>query len=114
MRAIARKLQRKLKPSDKVERCGLVLKGGKVPEVANEHFDPARGFKIAAQVLIQNEDRMIGTWHTHPGQSAAFSQDDYQGFCNWPGLTHFIVGADGIRAYEVVDEFVREVDLASD
>lgn len=114
MRAIASKLKRKLKPTDKLERCGLILVDGTAVQVDNIHPQPERGFMMPAQVLIKHGDELAGTWHTHPGQSAVLSQEDYAGFSQWPQLTHYIVGTDGVRAYSVVDGIIQELDVAAD
>lgn len=114
MRAIASKLRPKLKASDTKERCGLVLKGGSCPEKKNIHQEPEKGFMFDPQDLIDNEAKLVGSWHTHPGQSAALSHADYDGFSQWPDLTHFIVGTDGVRAYRIVDDIIQEIDLAAD
>lgn len=107
MSAIVRKLKRKLKPTDDVERCGLVLANGDTLSVQNEHPNRAGAFMISARDMLKYEP--VGTWHTHPSASAAFSQEDYLGFCNWPQLTHYIIGIDGVRAYRVEDGIVVEV-----
>ena len=114
MRAIARKLRRKLKPSDTEERCGLILVDGTAVQVDNVHPQPQRGFMMRPEVLVKHGDELAGTWHTHPGQSATLSQEDYSGFCHWPQLIHYIVGNDGVRAYRVEDGIIQEVDLAAD
>jgi len=108
MRAIARKLKRKLKPTDTEERCGLILKDGTVFQTPNRHDDPTIGFRIPGWEMVQHEDQLLGTWHTHPGGTSVLSQEDYNGFLNWPQLTHFVVGNDGVRAYRVEDGIVRE------
>lgn len=113
MRAIVRKLKPKLKPTDTVERCGFVLQDGRAFQCENEHPDPSKGFMIPVAMLVDNEDMLLGTWHTHPNQSAALSQEDYIGFSQWPELTHFIIGTDGVRAYRVIDGFITEVDTCS-
>jgi len=115
MRAIVSKLKRKLKATDTEERCGLILKDGTVFQTPNVHENPVLGFRIPGEVLLANEAKMIGTWHTHPGKTSVFSQEDYFGFLNWPDLTHYIVGTDGVRAYRTDDGvIIREVNLAAD
>lgn len=112
MRAIASKLKRKLRKSDTAERCGLVLTDGTVAEVANIHQDPEQGFRIAAAEMLKHEAALAGTWHTHPGETANLSHEDYAGFSQWPELTHYIIGTDGIRAYRFDDGLIVEIDLA--
>lgn len=109
MHAIASKLLKKLKADDKLERCGLVLKGNKIIECENQHNNPARGFYLSPEDLVKYEDEMTGTWHTHPGQTANLSQEDHVGFNQWPRLLHFIVGTDGVRCFKVDHTAVIEV-----
>lgn len=111
MRAIASRF----KPGAPTEICGLVLRSGRVIEVPNAHPEPEKGFAISANEMHRYRRSVAGTWHTHPHQPAALSQDDYVGFSQWPGLTHFIVGTDGVRAYRAGENgVIEEVDLASD
>lgn len=114
MRAIASKLKRKLKKGDKLERCGVVLVDGCVLETPNVHAKPEVGFMLRPEDMIKHGDQLAGSWHTHPGHTAALSHEDYKGFSQWPQLTHYIIGIDGVRAYAVVDGFVEEVSLAAD
>lgn len=114
MLAIARKLKRKLKQTDRFERCGLILEGGAAIQLPNIHSNPERGFMLDGRAMIEQGSKLIGTWHTHPGATSRLSQEDDHGFRQWPKLTHWIVGSDGVRAYRVVDDIVMEVDLASD
>lgn len=104
-------LQRKLKKTDTVERCGLILNDGTVITTANVHENPENGFAIPVRELAKHEANLYGSWHTHvDGKSSVLSSEDYAGFSQWPDLTHFIVGADGVRAYRVIDGVIREVD----
>lgn len=112
---ILSKLQSKLQAGDELERCGLVLKSGRIIELENRHPRPANGFAISVSEMDRRYDKLAGTWHTHPHGNACLSQEDYLGFSGWPGLTHYIVGRDEIRAYRADDDgVVQEVDLASD
>ena len=43
----------------------------------------------------------VATWHTHPGETSVLSVGDYGTFTNYPHLRHYIVGKDGVQAYEV-------------
>lgn len=110
---IRSKVKRKLKAMDTEERCGLILADGSVFQSKNIHPNPERAFMVAPEDLVEHEDNLFGTWHTHPNQPAALSQEDYSGFCQWPTLTHFIVGTDGVRAYRVVEGVIEEVSLAA-
>lgn len=103
MPATIKSLKRKLEEGATLERCGIVLKSGRVLDAENVHENPAKGFMIDPKFLRKHLNSMAGTWHTHPGQSSQLSQDDYLGFAQWPGYTHYIIGTDGVRAY-VADE----------
>lgn len=83
------------------ERCGLILDTGEVIETENIAEDTLEAFEIPAEDMLQYELNLTGTWHTHPGQSANLSHEDYAGFLAWPDLDHHIIGADGLRTYRV-------------
>lgn len=112
MRAIAHKLKRKLRKTDKHEKCGLVLQDETIIPVMNTHPEPENGFRIEAKEMVAHEDKLLGTWHTHPTTSSVLSHADYAGFSQWPELVHFIIGTDGVRAYQFEDGSLMEVDLA--
>lgn len=112
MPAIVSKLKRKLKAGDTEERCGLILEGGKIITAPNIHPEPTNGFMIDPSALLLNEQKMIGTWHTHPNGQSVLSAADHQGFRQWPNLTHYVIGEDGVRAYEVEDGLVLEVSCS--
>jgi proteasome lid subunit RPN8/RPN11 len=114
MPAIASKLKRKLKKGDTLERCGLVLADGSCLEKTNIHSDPERGFMLRSEDMLAHMEQLVGSWHTHPKQTAALSQQDYNGFSQWPQLTHYIIGTDGVRAYRMIDDVIQEVSLAAD
>ena len=100
------KLLKKLKPSDELEKCGTILASGRVLTSKNAAEFPAQSFEIPAVDMIV--DGLVGTWHTHPGDSANLSHLDYAGFLNWPTLTHYIVGTDGVKSYIVDDGLVLQ------
>ena len=83
------------------ERVGFVLNNGKVVEVNNVCPDPENGFEVNPIDIIMHEEELVGVWHTHPGASSNLSMDDHAGIKNWPNLTHYIIGKDGVRAYKV-------------
>lgn len=115
MNDTVRKLKRKLKASDEIERCGVVLADGKLIALPNHHPKPTEGFAMIASDLKPHLDKIVGFWHTHPSASSLFSQEDYLGFGQWPGYINYIVGTDGVRAYQADEAgLVSEVDLASD
>jgi proteasome lid subunit RPN8/RPN11 len=111
---IASRLKSLYDPNESEERCGLILDNGDIVETPNKHEDPKSGFVIDPVSLLEFEDKMVGTWHTHPAQKANLSQEDYVGFLNWPSLMHFIIGVDGVRLFVVEDGLVIEEDIGQD
>ena len=108
------RLKTKLRTGDTLERCGLVQRSGRIVEIENTHPNPEKGFVIPAREMIRLEKSVIATWHTHPVGPAFLSEEDYNGFRQWPELRHYVVSPSGVTAYEVVDGLVLEVDLAAD
>lgn len=93
-----------LKADDAEERCGLVLASGEIVETSNIAAQPQYSFEIPPEDMVR--EGVVATWHTHPGQSANLSHEDYAGFLNWPTLEHHIIGTDGVRSYRVVDGLI--------
>jgi len=85
------------------ERVGLILSDGRAIEVENLHDDPYNGFDVSTDLLIEYENLIVGTFHTHPGKDSNLSAEDFQAFTNWPHADHYIIGSDGIRRYQVRD-----------
>lgn len=108
MPGIKSSLKRKLKKADTIEKCGLILRDGTILDVENIYPDPTEGFQIPAKDMIDNEDQMVATWHTHPGKTANLSEMDYNGFKQWPTLTHYVIGTDKVREFVVDGELVVE------
>lgn len=92
------------------EACGVVLIDNHIVEVKNVHPEPTKGFEVDPEALVKYDEQMIGTWHTHPGQSSILSQEDLNCFQTWPSLVHYIVGNDGIRKYVVKDGAVIDAN----
>lgn len=91
------------------ERVGFILSSGEVVEVENVSDDPENAFKVSLEDIIAHEANATGTWHTHPGETSNLSVSDYKSFLNWPTLDHYIVGADGIACYRVMDgDLIRD------
>jgi proteasome lid subunit RPN8/RPN11 len=103
-------LKKRLKPTDTYERCGLILTDGMIVECENIAEEPEKGFEIPPEDLVEYESRLIGTWHTHPGEGSNLSERDYLGFLMWPKLTHYIIGTDGVSSYTVENGIVLNVD----
>lgn len=87
-------LETLLQPSDKVERCGLILDGKEPIEIKNIADDPVIGYVMDPEEVLPHltSGRVTGTWHTHPHGTATLSGEDYKSFSFWPDLSHFIIG----------------------
>ena len=97
--------------NDTKERCGFILKGNRMVEVANVHPNPQEAFEIDPEAIIRHEDQLKATWHTHPDGPPSLSGDDYACFLNWPHLEHYIVGKGcEVRRYIVEDGVVLNAD----
>lgn len=111
MRETPHQLLEYFSDSDKLERCGVILKNGIILESVNIHSKPETGFHVDPAILVDNEDDLAACWHTHPGSTANLSQADYDTFLTWPDLVYYIVGVDGIRCFVVEGELVVEEKL---
>lgn len=89
------------KLADGPERGGLVLLDGTIVELTNTAADPNEGFQPASTELVAYIDNAAATWHTHPGETANLSVEDWETFILWPNLQHLIIGTDGVRQYGV-------------
>jgi proteasome lid subunit RPN8/RPN11 len=83
------------------ERCGFVLTDGEIVETPNVAVDPINGFMIDPFQILEHEERLTATWHTHPNADANLSVDDFIMFKNWPDLDHYVIGRDGTRKFKV-------------
>jgi hypothetical protein len=84
------------------ERVGFVMQDTfEIVEVENVCHDPINGFEVSGADLVEHGDRAYATWHTHPGQSSNLTFGDHSSFLNYPHLVHYIVGTDGVTAYQV-------------
>jgi proteasome lid subunit RPN8/RPN11 len=92
------------------ERIGFILKSGAVVELENKSPEPYSSAFADPEFLLANENELLASFHTHPGGSKNLSGDDYQAFCNWPDLKHYIVGKDGIACYVVKNGTVIHED----
>lgn len=85
------------------ERVGFILDNGDIVEVPNISDKPNESFSVSTNILSTYEDRMVATWHTHPGGSSNLSVEDLDGFLAWPDQRHYVIGEDGVRCYVVKD-----------
>lgn len=92
------------------ERCGFIHEPDLVVEVPNVAPDPVYGFMISPAAIIENTEghNSWATWHTHPNQDANLSAEDYAYMKAWDDMVHFIIGNDGVRAYQF-DQNVKVV-----
>jgi proteasome lid subunit RPN8/RPN11 len=90
------------------ERGGIVLADGTAIELENISSDED-GYQVDPCELLPWIEAMVGTWHSHPNQTANLSVEDQETFLLWPDLTHYIVGDDGVRAYRVKNNLVINV-----
>lgn len=92
------------------EKCGLILKNGKVIEVENLHPHPTVGFVISEEIIEQYADEIEYLWHSHPSSVTNLSVEDYKSFLNFPQYLHRIYGFDSHTDYYVRNNivFVRE------
>lgn len=92
------------------ERVGFIIPRNEIVEVENISENPLDGFLVDAEDIIHYTETKgaIATWHTHPNQSANLSGEDNRIFFNWPELTHFIIGNDGVRAFKY-DEKLKDI-----
>lgn len=88
------------------ERVGFLKDENKIVEVPNVANLPNEGFRVEGQVIVDHTEKYgcWGTWHTHPGEDANLSGEDYRSFKFWPDLYHFIIGNDGVRCFKWDDE----------
>lgn len=115
---IASKLFPMLTQEGTPERCGFVLKTGRVVEVSNVAEDPVTGFRMKPEEVLTFLSKKravpVATWHTHPGASPNLSEMDYAGFLQWPEWQHYIVGVrDGKPSVARYDVLEGDVIVAS-
>lgn len=69
---------------------------------------------MAAYRLSEDEDRQVGSYHSHPRSPAEPSQTDINLAANWPDWLYLIVSLDGepsVRAWWLRDGKVEEQQL---
>lgn len=98
-----------------VERGGY-LKSDEFVECDNVHINPIEGFCFSFDDLdkLEEDEKIIATFHTHPNGNKNLSKEDFTAFTNWSNLLHFIVGKDGFSCYKVTDRntvVIEDVDV---
>ena len=81
------------------ERVGFVV-GSKIVEVRNTSNNPEETFVVSTSDILTYGDIADATWHTHPNQSSNLSDEDYTLMRNYPNMSHFIIGNDGVTEYK--------------
>lgn len=84
------------------ERVGYIHDMNHIVEVKNVSPAPNEGFFVSPEDIIANTEtkQAWASWHTHPNQDANLSGEDHKMFIQWPDLIHFIIGNDGVRAFQ--------------
>lgn len=103
-----RKLRKRWSPDR--ERGGFILPDGAVIEVDNIAETPAEAFVAHAEDIMRHANTSVALWHTHTGESAHLSAEDWKTFVSWPGYEHIIVSSQSIRFYAVSGPRVLNVD----
>lgn len=85
------------------ERLGFLIQDKQVEliEVRNISTAPTETFIAPTAALIEWEDKILATWHTHPDGVNEPSIYDKQAFVNYPDVVHYIIGSNGIAAYAI-------------
>ena len=83
------------------ERVGLILRDGRIVELANSSAEPENSFLVLADDLLPYLDDAVATFHTHPMGGLDPSSDDIYCFQMWPDLEHWIVAPEGERRFRV-------------
>lgn len=85
------------------ERGGIITRLGPT-ECKNTSENPSESYEMSFEDMDKlDSSDTLGTFHTHPNESANLTYDDYETFMAYPGLKHYIIGKDGVRVYAVVD-----------
>lgn len=88
------------------ESCGFVLKSGHVIEVENVSETPESNFEISEETLLRYESDVKATWHTHTGENANLSLEDYMTFLALPEFEHWIISKNRTICFFVQDSAV--------
>lgn len=98
----------------KRERVGFVLKTGKLVELENISESSDQTFAFDPDEFAKYYGEAVATWHTHIGEDANLSFEDYQFFLSWPELGHFIISLKTVWYYEVEGKTVVVYNEADD
>lgn len=89
------------------ERCGFIIDGNMVLEIANEIDTPATHFRISKDTAVGvygiYGERITGVFHTHPSGAPYMSDDDaasaeplWREGCPW---LYYVVTGDSVTEY---------------
>lgn len=92
--------------NEQAERVGFVLENDEIVEIENIHDTPAKAFDTKAEDVARYGDLAVATWHTHPNASNNLSTVDMDMFLVWNNIDHYIIGANGVKKYVIVDNEV--------
>lgn len=95
------------------ELCGFIHNNDQVVKVPNVAADPENGFLMSTAAVIENtdNDQSWASWHTHPNASSNLSGEDHSTFMRWKDMVHFIIGNDGVRAYQYSEKVKTVIEL---
>ncbi len=99
------------KEDDTQESCGFILDKSRAIQLKNIHSEPTEGFEIDPAETLAYIDRLKGIWHTHPGELAVLSGEDKLYMEQWPELSHYVIGKDGVRKYVVQEGVVIDANF---
>jgi len=92
------------------ERWGIIQHGS-VFELANIALEPETTFLPASQDYVHlDHPETVATWHTHPRSDNTPSEEDKEAFLAWPHLLHYILGNNGLAAYQILNGEVIDHD----
>ncbi len=93
------------------EEAGFILTSGEIVTVSGTATESS--IAMNSVEILKYIDDAQATWHTHLVTSANLSMEDYESFVSNPDLKHFIIAADEVRGYEVVDGHVLNLGSLS-
>jgi len=97
-RAQAQQLIKHAQDAAPDEACGLILgdqqRVNAIVPTENIAANPRHHYRIDDRALIENFDRIIGIYHSHPRSQAIPSSTDIQESC-YPEFVHVIIGLQG-------------------
>lgn len=84
-----------------IERCGIVLRDGRIIELKNRSANGADEFVMDLEEFEGDHGEIVATWHTHPTTGPNLSVMDYLLFQSKPKWFHYIVAEQEVWCYAV-------------